>query len=124
MHKYLVLAIWVLLLAGPVTAQSSACLGPDDEASSFVDGIRATLGAPGNAAATRAAAATVQLVTSATTCDSAVSAFNRAHGLADSGAVASLYVTEVPGKAYVVRRADDPEQDWYGTDWKRGRTLR
>ncbi len=111
------------LLAGPLRAQSP-CLGPDDESSSFVDGARATLGAPGNSAATKAAAATVVLVTSATTCDSAVAAYNKAHGSTDGNAVAALYVAEVPGKAYVVRRADDPEQDWYGPDWKRGRTLR
>lgn len=111
------------LLAVPASAQSS-CLGPDDESSSFVDGARATLGAPGNTAATKAAVAAVVLVTSTTTCDSAVAAYNKAHGSADSNAVTALYVAEVPGKTYVVRRADDPEQDWYGPDWKRGRTLR
>jgi hypothetical protein len=111
------------LLAVPVNAQSS-CLGPDDESSSFVDGARATLGAPGNTAATKAAAANVVLVTSRTTCDSAVAAYNKAHGSTDSNAVTALYVAEVPGKTYVVRRADDPEQDWYGPDWKRGRVLR
>jgi hypothetical protein len=123
-YKCLVLGLattW--LVAKPLRAQSS-CLGPDDESSSFVDGARATLGAPGNSAATKTAAATVVLVTSPTTCDSAVAAFNGAHGLTDSNAVTALYVAEVPGKAYVVRRADDPEQDWYGPNWQRGRTLR
>lgn len=123
-YKYLLLglaATW--LVAQPARAQSS-CLGPDDESSSFVDGVRATLGAPGSTAATRVAASTVTLVISSTTCDSAVAAYNKAHGSADNNAVTALYVAEVPGKAYVVRRADDPEQDWYGPDWKSGRTLR
>jgi hypothetical protein len=124
-YKYLLLSLATMwLLAEPLMAQGSSCLGADDESSSFVDGARATLGAPGNTAATKTAAASVVLVTSSATCDSAVAAYNRAHNLTGSNAVTSLYVAEVPGKTYVVRRADDAEQDWYGPDWKRGRTLR
>jgi hypothetical protein len=125
-YKYLLLSLATMwLLAEPLMAlQGSSCLGPDDESSAFVDGARATLGAPGNTAATKTAAANIVLVTASATCDSAVAAYNRAHNLTGSNAVTSLYVAEVPGKTYVVRRADDAEQDWYGPDWKRGRTLR
>jgi hypothetical protein len=102
-----ILAILVVLGAGPLVAQTSYCRTNADTAGSFVTRLQSYWGAVDTTYVKTqpepwAYPADISLVTSSSTCGSGVNAYNRYRGLSGSAALTSAYVVALGTNGYVV----------------------
>lgn len=126
--------ILVTLVSGrPALAQANSCRANADTASAYVGKLKliysvADPGATESQGLPYAAPTAISLVTSATTCKSAVSAYNKTNGFSGKNARNNAYVISIGTGGYAVidpsnKRGENVLMFVYDTSWRFKKAL-